>query len=323
MTSTRHPRPRRLQLESFEAREVPATLTTGVDNDNYDSDLSPTDWDGTDNLLSLQEAIRMVNQGADSTIDFNGLTVQRATPTDDFPSIANYVTIRNGTLDGMTNRSGLILLAGGWVHDMTFVRCRRFRRDDLRRSGVGRGQLLWDRRQRHPGLGNDAGLWLRFDAIGGTVQNNVFSGNTGVGMDITGDDNTIWNNVVSGNGSGIAIGGGDYNWIARNKIGVAADGVTPMPNTGNGISVFGLGELRPGKDTKDIIQDLREAVGNFIGGSIPAYRNIIAGFTGAGVSLSGGAVETQVVGNYIGLTAAGTVLPGGSNGDGVRIDGSI
>ncbi len=38
--------PRRLHVESLEHREVPAVLTTGVDNDNY-LQSRPTDWDGT------------------------------------------------------------------------------------------------------------------------------------------------------------------------------------------------------------------------------------------------------------------------------------
>ena len=44
------------------------------------------------------------------------------------------------------------------------------------------------------------------------------------------------NNVISGNRAGGVAFGGNYNKLAGNKIGVAPDGVTPLPNGGPGVS---------------------------------------------------------------------------------------
>ena len=141
----------RLRLESLEHREVPATLTTGVDNDNY-LQSRPTDWDGTDDLLSLKEAIRKVNKGADTVIDFNGLTVDLVNGT--LPNITRTVTVKGGTLDGHNWANGLFLRAGGTVRDMTLVRLTGAG------LGVGGGSALVENNfigtdaNGTPGLGN-------------------------------------------------------------------------------------------------------------------------------------------------------------------------
>ena len=64
-------------------------------------------------------------------------------------------------------------------------------------------------------------------------------------------------------------------------------------------------------------------VGNVIGGPTEADRNIIVGFTEAGILLAHGAQETDIGGNYIGLTADGKVPAGGSNGHGILLEGHI
>ena len=54
---------------------------------------------------------------------------------------------------------------------------------------------------------------------------------------------------------------------------------------------------------------------NTIGGTSTAARNIISGNVGAGVAFSAGDSDNQVLGDYIGLDAAGTfVLSNGGNG---------
>ena len=93
-------------------------------------------------------------------------------------------------------------------------------------------------------------------------------------------------NIISGNG---AEGGVDVtdvaapgaNLIANNYIGLDDDGLADRGNAGDGIDVF-------------------NAVGTII------RQNIISGNNGAGIRL-GQATMTSIVGNYIGLDAAGTV----------------
>lgn len=79
-----------------------------------------------------------------------------------------------------------------------------------------------------------AGNYIGVDATGRTAL-----GNGGAGVDVSSlaADNDVEQNVISGNGyGGVSTNGGVRNTIAYNFIGVAADGVTPMGNAGNGIN---------------------------------------------------------------------------------------
>lgn len=294
MPSDRVSQPRRLRVEALEHREVPAAvaavLTTGVDNDNYLT-TRPTDWNGTDDLLSLREAIRMVNQGAASVIDFDGRTVQIGTtvdPTGELGNITKAVTVRGGTLDGNGLRGGLSLTAGGTVRDMTVVRVE----NDIALGTAGKvlieNNFFGTDATGTPGLGNEAGVSVGGNS--GTFRNNV---------------------VTTTGGPGLSIGG-SYNKVVGNKIGVAPDGVTVLGIGGSGIS---MGNRSPDGSTA-------VRYGNVIGGPTEADRNIIVGFDEAGVFLSFSTQSTRVVGNYIGLTAAGTVPAGGSDGDGIFMEGT-
>lgn len=114
-------------------------------------------------------------------------------------------------------------------------------------------------------------------------------------------------NVISGNAlHGVLIEGSDalLNTIRGNVIGVAIDGVTPVPNGGDGVRLAGARENTVGGGTPD--------PGTNLG-------NVLSGNDGAGVSIVGAtAVENAVVGNAIGLAADGETVV--SNRDGVRIE---
>ncbi|MFN8522600.1 MAG: Calx-beta domain-containing protein [Chloroflexota bacterium] len=85
-------------------------------------------------------------------------------------------------------------------------------------------------------------------------------------------------NVVSGNvGAGVFIN--EATVVQGNKFGTGSAGTTKIPNTGDGIIVFGIGSS--------------------IGGSTPSAANILSGNGGNGVAISGGSGNT-VAGNYIG-----------------------
>jgi hypothetical protein len=122
----------------------------------------------------------------------------------------------------------------------------------------------------------------------GTAQLSNF-----IGVQILGSTNNVIGgagalnrNIISGNGTGggivlvnVALPGG--NQIANNYIGLDDDGLADRGNAADGIDVF-------------------NAVGTII------RQNVIAGNTGAGIRL-GQATMTSIVGNTIGLDAAGTV----------------
>jgi len=99
-------------------------------------------------------------------------------------------------------------------------------------------------------------------------------------------------NIISGNGlQGIAISGTntDANVVVGNYIGLAFPGSFAVPNGLAGIDIFG------------------GASSNRVGGFTTAERNVIAGNSRQGVSISGaGARGNSVVGNYVGLNATGT-----------------
>lgn len=98
-------------------------------------------------------------------------------------------------------------------------------------------------------------------------------------------------NVISGNArNGIGIGtGASGNTIARNFIGLAADGVTALGNGWNGVYVI-------------------DAPANKIGGDVTGTWNIISANGSDGIELSGGAADGNIVQrNIIGSDLFGTL----------------
>ncbi len=98
---------------------------------------------------------------------------------------------------------------------------------------------------------------------------------------------TIQNNLISGNGTnGVYIQNGTGNTIVVNKIGVQIDGITPLPNIGNGIllSSFGTGAI---------------VDNNIVGTLIAGQGNIIAYNGGRGVRVDINTIGTSAKGNDI------------------------
>jgi hypothetical protein len=91
------------------------------------------------------------------------------------------------------------------------------------------------------------------------------------------------------------------NTVAGNYIGINAAGTAALPN-----ALFGVAVQNGGS-------------GNIIGGIAATDRNVISGNTADGIVIVGGTGGNQVLGNYIGINAAGTAaLP---NASGVTIVG--
>ena len=148
--------------------------------------------------------------------------------------------------------------------------------------------------------------------IGLNAQGNAALPNAWAGIQIFGgaQSNRIGGytasarNIISGNTfQGVAISdpntGG--NIVAGNYIGLDPTGTTAMPNGYAGVDIFG------------------GSFGNAVGGTASGAGNVISGNTDQGVSISSnGAVANVVLGNFIGLNAAGTTaIPNGGAGVGI------
>lgn len=185
--------------------------------------------------------------------------------------------------------------------------------------------------------------------IGGDVaaERNVISGNTTVGIQISGANtklNTVLGNYIGLNSAGGAaiangigvkiesaaqdndIGGqnvGEGNVISGNtNEGVL---ITGASTTGNelmanyiGLNAAGAAAIANGTGVKIELT----ASTNTIGGNVAAKRNVISGNTNQGILITGAGTNSNVViGNYIGLRNDGLAAIG--NGTGIEISGGV
>ena len=133
--------------------------------------------------------------------------------------------------------------------------------------------------------------------IGTDAAGTADRGNTNQGIRLGAANNTIGSsnqadrNVISGNGSsGIALISSDCygNMVRNNYIGVAVDGVSPLANDGNGISITS------------------SAHDNIIGGGGEDQGNLVSANLGNGIYLHGlNTNDNTVSGNFIGTGPGG------------------
>ena len=145
-------------------------------------------------------------------------------------------------------------------------------------------------------LGNFVGI----DATGGAALANDSGGVALLGGDgVVGGTSADARNVISGNdGPGVTIDGTGHR-VQGNYLGTGADGITGVANAGDGVLLRGAS--------------------NLVGGATTRARNIIAGNGGDGVDVTGASAlfPTQVdfvLGNHVGIDAAGFALPNAGNG---------
>jgi Right handed beta helix region len=292
-----------LKLEHLETRAVPATITDATDTDDYSSSL-PSDWDGTNNLLSVREAFREVNQGAASAIDFAGpMTIQFASS---LPRLTRRVTITGITDSG--GRPGTVLNGGGTAINSGFDGIFLFAGGEVRNLVLqGFGQAALRAKGGSAVIENN---YIGTDAAGlSAIPNDPY----GIWLEASGS--LVSGNVISGNGIDgihIELEFVDVNLtrIVGNKIGVGSDGITPIPNGSPVFPVSGAG-----------VYVGPRAGFTIIGGTTAADRNIISANGATGVRLDRAGHGTQILGNYIGVASDGTT--GRGNGeDGVYIRGA-
>jgi hypothetical protein len=171
---------------------------------------------------------------------------------------------------------------------------------------AGPGNLIYDNTTGIRAQGSDAviqGDFIGTNAAGTAVHP---SGGNGTGISITGSSNTIGGggagNLISGNSShGVTVSGGS-NIIQGNKIGITSSGpFSAVPNGGDGLQIIG-GAI------------------NLIGGNTNfGAGNIISGHGGDGVEVTGGS-GTVIKGNQIGIVSGVTDI--GNTGAGVFVSGA-
>jgi hypothetical protein len=164
---------------------------------------------------------------------------------------------------------------------------------------------------RDPGTAHNVveGNYIGLNAQGNAALPNAWAGIQifgGAQSNLIGGYTASARNIISGNTlQGIAISdpntGG--NIVAGNYLGLDPTGTTAMPNGYAGVDIFG------------------GSFGNTVGGTASGARNVISGNLDQGVSISSnGAVANVVLGNLIGLNAAGTAaIPNGEAGVGIYL----
>jgi titin len=120
---------------------------------------------------------------------------------------------------------------------------------------------------------------------------------------VIGGTNPGARNLIAGNlGDGIALGQfAAGSQVEGNVIGTVVNGTQRLGNAGDGVRSISLSN-------------------NTIGGTAAGAGNYIAGNLGDGIAIASFTSKNAVLGNFIGLSPAGTAA--GNGGDGIRVENS-
>ncbi len=245
------------------------------------------------NVFTIKPTYLMVSPGSGTTVDGATQTAFTGNTNTKGPEV-----VLNGSQIAVQNlfAQGFLILDSNIVINSLVI------------NGFDTQGILLDQ----PGAtGNTiTGCYLGTDPTGTTAVPNTFPGieiAEGANGNTIGGTTTAARNVISGNafiGLSIHDSGTNNNVVLGNFIGLNATGKGAIPNTYEGVEIFG------------------GAQGNVIGGTATGARNTISGNNLDGVAvIEPGTSANLVQGNYIGLTAAGTAKLANA-GAGVVIAGS-
>lgn len=201
-----------------------------------------------------------------------------------------YLNVNAAGTAASTNRYDGVVLSGG-AFGNTIGGTNATARNLISGSAFG-GVVIRDAGTRSNTI---AGNYIGVNAAGTAALPNATAGLLiygGAQGNTIGGTNQGAGNVISGNGYeglGIADATTSENSVLGNLIGLNAAGTAAIPNTWQGVSIF------------------NGARSNVVGGTSSAARNVISGNGQQGLSISDlGTTGNLVLGNYIGLNAAGT-----------------
>jgi hypothetical protein len=144
------------------------------------------------------------------------------------------------------------------------------------------------------------GNYIGLNATGAAELSNTWSGIQifgGAQSNLIGGYTSAARNVISGNGlQGVAISDPNTsgNVVAGNYLGLNPAGTAAIGNNTEGVDIF------------------NSATANVVGGTLPGAGNVISGNGAQGVLIQTGASSNNILGNFIGLNAAGiTAVPNG------------
>jgi autotransporter-associated beta strand protein len=307
-------------IEVLESRIAPATFFVSNANDS-----------GTGSLRqAILDANSTPNSGGADLISFASIPTGTFViqPTSELPAISEAVIIDGYTAPGTSQNTAAIgtdallrvVLSGSLLNSGSGLTLGVAGGDPAATGGsTVRGLVINDF---HPGI-NDSGNGILIHSnnnkvegnfLGTTTSGNAALGNSNSGVAVshfggsdTYADNVIGGpaladrNLISGNSLGISLRAAAMNTLViGNLIGTDKTGQFAIPNTNAGILIGGNG--------------------NVIGGATLGMGNVISGNVGPGISI-GVSNNTTVIGNIMGLNAAGTAVVQNS-GPGILMNNS-
>ena len=285
------------------------TFTVNSTGDSADSTPGNGVCASSGGVCTLRAAIQEANAlaGADTIHFAIASGVQTIDVGSALPAITSPVSIDGWTQPGFAG-SPLVVVRGGSGNGLTITGGGSLVRGLVIGGFSGNGVAL-------SGAGGNVleGNYIGTNAAGTAADGNGNAGvliggssNNRVGGPARAQRNVISGNTGKGNEGGIEIdGGATGNVIQGNFIGSDVTGIVPMGNQGRGVAIH-------------------HGSNNLVGGAEAGAGNLIIGNRATGVRVVSG-TGNVILGNWIGLTAAGTYQYGvTSNARGIqfRSDGN-
>ena len=245
---------------------------------------------GVDGLVSLREAILAANATANAgTPDLIHFSIAGSGPhtialAATLPQITDAAVIDGTTEPDFTGTPVIVLDGNGGAGNGLRLAANGSTVRGLAIVDFGQAGVLVS------GTGNTIeGNYIGIAADGVTAAGNQTYGvRVNAGGNVIGGTTAAQRNVISGNRiDGLYIAGGSGNVVQGNYVGTNAAGTAAVANLEDGIWIDG------GSNT-------------IVGGTALGEGNLLSGNAWSGIALSGSSAGTVILGNRIGLDAAGT-----------------